>query len=209
MRSYPFLYEADETTLILMTDLVMKIGGSLISHIREITGILHASDTAVLIIPGGGVFTDTVRTCGLDGSAAHWMAIAGMEQYGWYISSFQIPVTDTVSHSCETKVLLPYCFLKKTDPLSHSWEITSDTIAAFIASLLGTELVLLKSVDGIQSHGTLMTHITEPVTTDVVDPYFIGYVLSHAVQTTIINGKDPDRVSGVLGGNTVPGTLIP
>lgn len=208
MRSYPFLYEADETTLILMTDLVMKIGGSLISHIREITSILKASDKTALIIPGGGVFTETVRNYGMDGSAAHWMAIAGMEQYGWYISSFQIPVTDTVSHSLQTAVFLPYCYLKKTDPLPHSWDITSDTIAAYIASLLGTKLVLLKSVDGIQSHGTLMKYVTEPVPTDVVDPHFIKYVLSHGVQTTIINGKDTDRISSMLMGLKVPGTSI-
>ena len=192
-----------------MTDLVIKIGGSLISHIREITQIIRFSEKKTLIIPGGGIFTERVRDCNVDGSVAHWMAIAGMEQYGWYISSFDIPVTDTPSHSSQTSIFLPYCYLKKTDPLPHSWEITSDTIAAYVAALLGTELVILKSVDGILSDGTLMRHVTTPVPTDVVDPHFIAFVLSHAIQTTIINGREQERVSSLLRGLRVPGTFIP
>jgi acetylglutamate kinase len=39
--------------------------------------------------------------------------------------------------------------MRAADPLPHSWDITSDSIAAFIAGALGAgELILLKPVDG-------------------------------------------------------------
>ena len=42
-------------------------------------------------------------------------------------------------------VLAPYQWLRDADPLPHSWEVTSDSIAAWVAGVLGaTRLVLVK-----------------------------------------------------------------
>jgi aspartokinase-like uncharacterized kinase len=38
-----------------------------------------------------------VRQDQVNNDAAHWMAIAAMEQYGWFISSFGIPATDRIA----------------------------------------------------------------------------------------------------------------
>ncbi len=190
-----------------MRDLVLKIGGSLIHQIGEILPIILSSERKVLIIPGGGIFAQTVRDCQVRGSFAHWMAIAGMEQYGWYIASFGIPVT-TVPDLSETRVFLPYRFLQETDPLPHSWEVTSDTIAAYVADQKETELAILKSVDGITKDEGLIRQITEPTKTDVVDPLFIPFVLSHHVPTIILNGRNPDRLADLLSGREVYGTSL-
>ena len=46
-------------------------------------------------------------------------------------------------------MLAPHTWMRAADPLPHSWDITSDSIAAFIAGALGaSELILLKPVDG-------------------------------------------------------------
>ena len=78
--------------------------------------------------------------------------------------------------------------------LPHTWDVTSDTIAAWVAATLGLDLLLLKSVDGIFINGILQQQVTRPVDTDVVDPFFIPFVLKSTVKTTIINGSDPERV---------------
>ena len=49
----------------------------------------------------------------------------------------------------QVPVLAPYRWLLAADPLPHRWEVTSDSIAAFVAGALDAELlVLLKPVAG-------------------------------------------------------------
>ncbi len=75
----------------------MKVGGSLYNQIPDLVPILIASKRPLFIIPGGGPFADLVRQIQVNNDAAHWMAIAAMEQYGWFISSFGILTTDRIS----------------------------------------------------------------------------------------------------------------
>ena len=45
-------------------------------------------------------------------------------------------------------VLAPYAWLRRADPLPHSWEVTSDSIAAWIArAIAASRLVLVKPPD--------------------------------------------------------------
>ena len=188
--------------------LVVKVGGSLFDRIPILAPILNSSGRPLLIIPGGGPFADRVRQCNVDEETAHWMAIAAMEQYGWYISSFGILTTEKMMACHKTTVFLPYLCLRLTDVLPHTWHITSDTVAAWVADTLGLDLLVLKSVDGIYHKGILQQRVTLPVDSDEVDPHFIPFVLKKSVKTTIINGSDPDRVENFLGGAMVPGTVI-
>ena len=92
---------------------------------------------ALLVVPGGAHFADAVRDAdrrfGLSAEASHRMAILGMEQYGWLLSEL-IP---------ETRVLLPAGL--PLDELPASWQVTSDSIAAWVADRVGAErLVLLE-----------------------------------------------------------------
>jgi len=187
---------------------VVKIGGSLIDQLDGIIRVLHRSLRPVLIIPGGGKFARLARDTGADGEAGHWMAVAAMEQIGWYIAAKgAVPVTGLTKPSrCE--VLLPYSLLRSADPLPHTWDVTSDTISAWVASRLGLDLVLLKSVDGIRTGDVLHERLVADITTDDVDPCFIRYVLASSVRTTVINGRVPGRLERLLRGDRVPGTTI-
>jgi aspartokinase-like uncharacterized kinase len=115
----------------------------------------------ILVVPGGGVLADAVRVAerelSLSPAAAHWMAILAMDQYAYAVVSATpgaVVVHDAVEIQTalaggQVPVLAPYRWLLAADPLPHRWEVTSDSIAAFVAGALDAELlVLLKPVAG-------------------------------------------------------------
>ena len=189
---------------------VVKLSGSLAPHIREIIPALKSARCPLLIVPGGGIFADAVRQSGAatDADAAHWMACAAMDQYGWTLAAQGIRTTTRIARPRDTCVLLSYCVLRRYDPLPHSWDITSDTIAAWVAGMLGGDLLVLKSADGIGADGKLLSRIEQPVQTEIVDPCFLPYVLEHRIRTFILNGTDTSRISRWLSGEEVCGTGI-
>ena len=143
---------------------------------------------ALLVVPGGARFADAVRDAdrrfGLSAEAAHRMAILGMEQFGWLLSEL-IP---------GTRVLLPAGL--PLDDLPASWQVTSDSIAAWVADRVGAErLVLLKAVDGLYPEG--------------VDEYLPTILARASFETWVINGRDPARISELLDTGTTTGTRIP
>jgi aspartokinase-like uncharacterized kinase len=188
--------------------LVVKVGGSLFHHISDLVPVLKESKRPLLLIPGGGPFADMVRQCEVDNDTAHWMAVSAMEQFGWFIASHGIPVTAIIAIPGSTTVFLPYRYFIQNDVLPHTWDVTSDTIAAWTAGNLHLDLLLLKSVDGIFINGTLRKQVIAPVESDVIDPFFIPFVIKNRIKTTIVNGSQPDRVGKFLRGEKVPWTKI-
>lgn len=143
---------------------VIKVGGALLGRrgaLDRVIPVLAAAaeqGAPMLIVPGGGPFADTVRALdresGLTADAAHWMAILAMSQYAELLAS-RIPrarIIEAVSEIAAARasgllpVLAPYRWLRSVDPLPHSWEVTSDSIAAWVAGELGaSRLVLVKA----------------------------------------------------------------
>lgn len=146
--------------------LALKIGGAL----STIPGALGAVGKAVarlaerrrvVVIPGGGPFARAVRDYdqvhALSASAAHWMAILAMDQYAWALAE-RIPESVVVedqggiaeAHAArQIPILAPYHWLRAADELPHSWDVTSDSLAAYLTTLLGAgELILVKPVPG-------------------------------------------------------------
>ncbi|MDD4127174.1 MAG: uridylate kinase [Methanomicrobium sp.] len=191
--------------------IVMKAGGSLMDALPGIINILKESGRKILIVPGGGIFADCVRAIEADNDSAHWMAILGMEQYGYYISSLGVPATDDIEEkdfSNNATVLLPYKILKEKDPLPHSWDVTSDSIAAWVAYTLSADLVLLKSVDGLTSDSKVMNNVCTDLPCDEVDPFLIKYLLVKNINTWILNARKPEILQNFLSGGDFYGTHI-
>jgi len=188
--------------------LVVKVGGSLLPEAGSIVSTLGGSGRPLLIVPGGGPFARLVRSMNLPDEPAHWMAILAMDQFGWYMAAGGLPVTHDLTLPARAEILLPYRVLRERDPLPHTWDVTSDTIAAWVAAELGTHLLILKSVDGITKGGVLLPLITEPLACNEVDPCLIPFALAHRVRTTILNGRSEGRVRDFLDGKEVPGTVI-
>jgi aspartokinase-like uncharacterized kinase len=149
-----------------MADVVIKVGGALMRN-AEAFGCAAAAlgrlrrDARVVLVPGGGAFADAVRDAdrklGLCGDAAHWMAVLAMDQYAHLLGAriprgvvIWNPRRIAAAHTAgRVPILAPYRWLRRADPVSHSWDATSDTIAAWIAITLGAaHLVLLKPAAG-------------------------------------------------------------
>lgn len=145
---------------------VLKLGGAIC---REAAALRLALDVIarvatrrpLLVVPGGGAFADQVRRAqreqGFSDDAAHWMAILAMDQVAHMIAEqlegarlITRPADVLAAHEADAiPVLAPYAWMRAVDPLPHSWDVTSDSIAAFIAGALAArELILLKPVQG-------------------------------------------------------------
>ena len=141
---------------------VIKIGGSLLSLDDALTRSLAAIERiartrSLLLVPGGGPFANVVRTASaqyhIGDDDAHWMAILGMEQFAILLAS-RVRNGELVHRRGEIvragargkiPVLAPYRWLREADPLPHSWDVTSDSIAAWVASQVhARSLVLIK-----------------------------------------------------------------
>jgi aspartokinase-like uncharacterized kinase len=155
----------------------VKVGGALLARVGALELVARALEAELargarlLVVPGGGPFAETVRAMDashrLGDGAAHWMAILGMEQYAHLLVA-HIPGARLVEHRRDLEaayrasalpVLAPYRWLREADPLPHGWQVTSDSIAAWVAGQLGARrLILVKPVLGERAA--------------LVDPYF-------------------------------------
>jgi aspartokinase-like uncharacterized kinase len=177
-----------------MSVTVIKVGGSLQkgNKLKDLCIQLGniGKKHRILIIPGGGLFADAVRKSAqsfdLDQDTSHWMAILAMNQYGYLLSSL-IPhsiCTENIDEAINSAdkyqpvILLPYKLIKDKDPLPHSWDVTSDSIAAWIAGYLEAErLILVKSKDMPRERGNnhdyrLPVDLEKIKGTDIVDSMF-------------------------------------
>lgn len=143
-----------------MVHTILKVGGGLLARTGALDRLAGALTTftrgrRVLVVPGGGPFAEAVRTMfrrvRISDDAAHWMAVLGQDQYAHALAD-RIPGTVLVEREGEIAaalaagtlpVLAPYRWLRAADPLPHSWEVTSDSIAAWFASVLGARRVIL------------------------------------------------------------------
>ena len=196
--------------------IVVKLGGSLIHRakeiVKEIVDYSDASDQAILIVPGGSVFADTVRKVNASDEASHWMAILAMEQYGYFIADgSKARIVDNISiEDIGAYILLPYALLKNKDELSHTWDVTSDTIAAWVAHKLGARFIKLTDVDGIFLNGELKKELRAEELLGIetcVDGELPRYLIKNKMNCEILNGNCPGRLVNAFKGN-VPGTLI-
>jgi len=144
---------------------VVKVGGGLASTAGALDSVATVLATAgstarILVVPGGGRFADAVRGFAraesLSSDAAHWMAMLAMEQYAHALAErIPAPLVEepggirAALDVAGVAVLAPYRWMRAADVLPHTWDATSDSVAAYVAGALDAErLVLVKPVDG-------------------------------------------------------------
>jgi len=180
--------------------------------VREIDEYSIAAGERLLIIPGGSIFADTVRKTDVTQEAAHWMAVLAMEQYGYYLADkTDVKCThDIYAEGFGARIFLPYTFLKKNDELPHSWDVTSDTIAAWVAQKLHSRLIKATDVDGIYIDGKLETELSAAslIGKDTcVDKELPHFLIKNKMNCEIVNGNCPGRLVRSFK-NKVIGTVI-
>jgi aspartokinase-like uncharacterized kinase len=213
---------------------VIKVGGSL-GKLGVLPGLcreigLLAASYDLLIVPGGGEFADLVRkyyrSYHLSETAAHHMAILAMDQYGMLLGELMpnsLLVRDFFSvsepHPGRVLILLPSDWLLRADPLPHSWTVTSDSIAAWVAGQLKAQsLILLKDVDGLFSVGERageLGKLVEQMNVEQlraqpggIDESLANVLARLDLETWVINGRHPKRLAELLERGHTIGTRI-
>jgi 5-(aminomethyl)-3-furanmethanol phosphate kinase len=174
----------------------------------------------LIVVPGGATFAGAVREAdrrfGLRAPTSHRMAILGMEQFGWLLSDL-IPGAERCADLARvgagrTTVLLPAAL--PLDALPASWDVTSDSIAAWIAGQIGAgRLVLVKGVDGLYAEwpprGEPLARLTvaelAALRTAGVDAYLPTVLEDARFETWVIG---PARVSELLERGATEATRI-
>jgi aspartokinase-like uncharacterized kinase len=215
---------------------VIKIGGSLAQNPKALRTLCQklsilAKEHSIVIVPGGGQFADCVRGTYkqfmLSETSTHYMAILGMDQYGWMladlISNSQIAenLKSVNNAGAGLVVFLPSNLMRADEELPKSWEVTSDSIAVYIAEKLGTKnVLLLKDVEGIftedpriNPQAKLFEHLTikelaEMENKTCTDAYLPKLLDTLKMDCHIINGLYPNRVETALNKQKTIGTII-
>jgi 5-(aminomethyl)-3-furanmethanol phosphate kinase len=208
---------------------VLKVGGSLSrgAGLPDLCLTIRnlAERHPLLVVPGGGGFADQVREIDrrfhLEPTAAHSMALLAMDQCGYLLGqlvpgSFLSADPDSACNSAErgsAAILLPSALVIRENPLPHSWQVTSDSIAAWVAHRVHSEkLILLKDVDGLLAPGgTLIEELDADQLKEQVggvDEYLSIFLSSVPVDTWIVNGLQPWRLSELIEAAHTIGTHI-
>jgi len=147
---------------------VFKIGGKILENSNNIKSTIsqltHLYDEKILqkilVIPGGGSFANFVRSLDevlqIGDDLAHWIAIYSMN-YNGIILNRKYPNLETIEKLKTFQdakqmfcIFLPYSFLREDDTLPHNWDVTSDSIALYVANKLKlSQCFIIKNIDGI------------------------------------------------------------
>jgi 5-(aminomethyl)-3-furanmethanol phosphate kinase len=155
---------------------VIKVGGGLIAIPGALDRVCQEVSAAsarhsIIVVPGGGPFADAVRAFDrafpLSPAAAHWMALLAMDQYAHVLVDRirgAVLVDEPGSllgclNAGTVAVLAPSRWLRSADVLPRTWEVTSDSIAAFVAGAMdAARLILVKPAgnlnEPVDSHFT-------------------------------------------------------
>jgi aspartokinase-like uncharacterized kinase len=193
---------------------VVKVGGSLLDWPGlpdALSTYLHARrDEPLVLLVGGGRSTDVVRDLDrihqLGPTVAHRLALHSLDLTAQVLAAI-VPGLVVVDRRDDlhvawsnrrTPVFAPRPFLDEEDirspqPLPHSWDVTSDSIAARLAESLGaSELALLKSAPP----ATAMSR-REAAAAGLVDPVFPA-AAARLERVSYRNLRDPATLAVLL-----------
>jgi len=217
---------------------VVKVGGSLAEDSVSLIALCEelgalAKSYRMLVVPGGGKFADVVRefyrNFGLSDTVAHKMAILSMDQFGLFLSSitpnsqttYFLEKAEGLSSTGILPIILPSNLMFQKDPLKPSWDVTSDSIAVYIASLLlAKKLILVTDVDGIftedpekNPNARMIEKLSVNELLDwnkrtSVDRFLPRILLKTKLDCYVVNGKHPERIKAILKGEKTLCTQI-
>src|SRR5712691_9068068 len=185
---------------------VVKIGGRLLAYAEHFDAVVSAIGAAarerrLLVVPGGGPFADAVREVDrrlrLSVDAAHWMAVLAMDQYAHLVAARlrggmlvaeprEIAAAFNDRLDRQVPVLAPYRWLREADPLPHAWDVTSDSIAAWVAGRVGARRLVLVKPPGATGSG-------------LVDAWFARALPAH-VTAVVVPADRVDALDAALRG---------
>jgi aspartokinase-like uncharacterized kinase len=197
---------------------IVKIGGSLLGSpdLDVWLSAIRAWGGPAVIVPGGGSFADHVReeqtTLGFDDKTAHHMALLAMEQVavllasrcdGFVLAASPTEMMDAIARG-KIAVWLPAAMVLAAADVPESWDVTSDSLAAWLAEALGaTRLLVVKSRDVI---GPVTAHRLAEA--GIVDPLFPHYAQQSRAAVFVAGPASITHASDVLRSGGMAGTPV-
>ena len=194
---------------------VIKLGGSLIGS-NELQAwldvIANKGDGKVIIVPGGGLFADTVRQAQsltqVNDATAHRMAVMAMDQFGVMMTGLNPKL---VTADCELElaergwqhlgiVWLASRMVNAADDIATNWDITSDSLAAWLAHKVeASHLLIVKSAQvttgQASAHGLIKLGMLDPSFDQVIQqknnkPRYKTWMLNKSQHVLFNSGFD-------------------
>lgn len=199
---------------------VVKLGGSLLGSPalnRWLDALNKFSDGKVVIVPGGGLFADAVRESqlmtGIDDATAHQMAVVAMDQYATLMCGINPSLTlasnelEIAERGWQHKAIVwkPSEMVLSDERIATKWDVTSDSLAAWLAAKLNAQhLVLVKS--DLSIYENQFEEKVEVLMRDgLLDASFSDYTHAQPFETWVVDLKAVDVLS--LGMNFDNGPL--
>jgi 5-(aminomethyl)-3-furanmethanol phosphate kinase len=198
---------------------VVKLGGSLIAspHLAAWLAALAAGRGAAVIVAGGGPFADAVRIAQearpFDDRAAHRMAILAMEQYALMLAALEPALRPAASRAAiraagragATPVWLPARMSFGAPDIPESWEVTSDSLAVWLARRLGLARVLL-----VKSAALPMARVAaaELAAVGIVDSLLPCFLAGSGIECRCIEAAGAPAFAAALAEGRLAGTLL-
>ena len=208
--------------MIIIIKQVVKIGGSLFpDYAIELAKQLEGTDSVIIL--GGGEFANLIRKydseINFSKKASHWTAIDCMDIIAKLVNdkvdsselAYTIEEVKRLSDEGQTPIFVVSDFLRKENPFECSWDVTSDSISAYVAHLLNANLLIVTNVNGIYTQEpkepgstfiskidatTLLTFQESSI--DVMLP---ALLLRYGTDCYVVNGKFPERVRSLIDDN--------
>lgn len=195
--------------------LVAKIGGSLHDspHLARWIEALERWPHRLTLVCGGGPFADAVRATqpklGFSGKAAHAMAILAMEQYALALADLYglaLAATREEIDSAHLRGLIalwrPSNMVVDAADIAPGWDVTSDSLAAWLAQQTGADaLLMVKSVDiGADSA------LESVVSAGIVDAAFHDYV--DGMPVYVAGPRALAQAGALMVRGALPGALV-
>ena len=181
---------------------VIKLGGSLLGSpelLHWLDLFARHGDGQIVIVPGGGIFADAVRESqkrsNSTDAVAHRMAVMAMDQYGVLMAGLN-PQLVTAESELEIAergwqhraiVWLPSKMVSADETIPANWQVTSDSLAAWLASKLNAQhLILVKSKRSDFDQISLERLIKD----GMVDAHFGDFTAGQSFNTWIVGKND-------------------
>jgi 5-(aminomethyl)-3-furanmethanol phosphate kinase len=192
---------------------VVKLGGSHArsEHLAAWLDALAACGGHAVIVAGGGPFADAVRATQpimrFDDRVAHHMALLAMEQYALALASLRPSFTLAASIAAIRRALRerrvpiwsPVAMVLRAREIPPSWDITSDSLAAWLAGRTGARQVLLVKHGAAQAGAV---NVAELVARGVVDPAFPRFLAASGVAAALLAAAGHATARDVIRGAT-------
>ncbi|MGQ0441963.1 MAG: amino acid kinase family protein [Methylophilaceae bacterium] len=181
---------------------VVKIGGSLLGSAeleQWLALFAKFNDGNMIIVPGGGLFANTVREAQklskIEDACAHKLAVLAMDQFGLLLVGMntllatartELEIDErTWQHRC--MVWLPSQMVLADDTIPQSWEVTSDSIAAWLAQRVNAQQLILLKAD---KPSAAELSISKMIDTGVLDKAFSNFVANKTFNLWMLKKTD-------------------